>query len=192
MCSFSQTTFLTCLTGRLLYIHRGITPVYRHQGEGGVGGGNLVYEGTHRKLSVLTLLRQVEQGVAAVPESDLAQLVQIVEAPLQGGGAQGLGLLIHCLCQLHAASVHLRTERLTLLRTWLPARQTMSRLGWLHNIHGDCDEGTWRNMQACSLKAVSQDNCCSLTERMQLPAGGQCKKAQGCDIHSILNNLYMQ
>lgn len=75
----------------------------------------------HRKLDVLTLLRQAEQGVAAVPKSDLAQLVQVVQAPLQGGGPQGPGLLIHCFCQLHAVSIYLRAKRRILLQS-LPAQ----------------------------------------------------------------------
>lgn len=74
----------------------------------------------HRKLDVLTLLRQAEQGIAAVPQSDFAQLVQVVQAPLQGGRPQGPGLLIHCFCQLHAVSIYLRAERRILLQS-LPA-----------------------------------------------------------------------
>lgn len=65
---------------------------------------------THRKLNVFPLLRQAHEGVLAVPEGEFAQLVQVVEAPLQGGGAQGPGLLIHPLSQLPAVGIHFGAE----------------------------------------------------------------------------------
>lgn len=67
---------------------------------------------TDRKLHVFSLLRQAVQGLPAISQSDFAQLVQVVQAPLQRGGAQVLGLLINSLSQPHAIGVDLGLETL--------------------------------------------------------------------------------
>ena len=67
---------------------------------------------TDRKLHVFSLLRQGVQGLLAISQSDFAQLVQVVQAPLQRGRAQVLGLLINPLSQPHAVGVDLGLETL--------------------------------------------------------------------------------
>ena len=61
------------------------------------------------------MARQILEAELAVPQSHLPQLVQVVQPPLQGGGAQPQSLLIHSLSQLPAVGIHLRTESFMLL-----------------------------------------------------------------------------